>query len=98
MIGWQRADIIPINHHITSDKRCRFVAGDFFELVQSKNGFDLDNACRRLHAILVDIYYSPKQWLAVANYFFIRKMASQRFPNISFQSAYLESGRMMLLM
>ncbi len=61
VIDWHRADIIPINNHITLGQRCRFVAGDFFELIQSKTGFDPDNACRRFHAILVDIDHSPKQ-------------------------------------
>lgn len=51
--------------------------GDFFELVKSKNGFDPDNACRRFHAILVEIDHAPKHWVAPANSFFIRKMASQ---------------------
>ena len=73
VIGWHRADIIPINNHITLDKRCRFVEGNFFELVQSKNGFDPDNACRRFHAILVDIDHSPKHWVAPANSFFYQK-------------------------
>ena len=73
VIDWHRADIIPINNHITLGQRCRFVAGDFFQLIQSKTGFDPDNACRRFHAILVDIDHSPKQWLAPANSFFYQK-------------------------
>tara|TARA_B100001093_G_C26543141_1_gene891196 strand:+ start:108 stop:824 length:717 start_codon:yes stop_codon:yes gene_type:complete len=73
VIKWHRADIIPMNNHIKLDKRCRFVEGDFFSLVQSKDGFDPDNANRRFHAILVDIDHSPNQWLASTNSFFYRK-------------------------
>ena len=98
VIGWHRANIIPINNHITFDKRCRFVEKDFFELVQSKNGFDPNNACPRFHAILVDIDHSSKHWVVPANSFLIRKMASQRLPNISCRAAYLDSGQMILLM
>ena len=62
VIGWHRRGLIPLGARLSSDPRCEFVNADFFALVNSP-GIDSRAACRRFHAILVDIDHSPRHVL-----------------------------------
>ncbi len=59
VIGWHETGLLPLGPGLTADPRCRFVAGDFFALAASDEGFDADMPARRFDAILVDIDHSP---------------------------------------
>jgi spermidine synthase len=59
VIGWHETGLLPLGPGLTADARCRFVAGDFFALAASDEGFDADMPARRFDAILVDIDHSP---------------------------------------
>lgn len=59
VIDWHESGLLPMGQELTKDQRCRFVAGDFFALACSENGFDLNTPKRKFDAILVDIDHSP---------------------------------------
>jgi len=58
VISWHQRGLVPLGELLTSDPRCRYVAGDFFALSDT-TGFDPDAPDRRFHAILLDIDHSP---------------------------------------
>ncbi len=62
VIDWHRRGLVPLGPELTSDRRCRFVHGDFFELAQS-SALDPGNPTMRFHAILLDIDHSPQDLL-----------------------------------
>jgi spermidine synthase len=59
VIDWHEAGLVPLGSELTSDPRCRFVHGDFFELAASADGFDPDAPGRAFDAVLIDIDHSP---------------------------------------
>lgn len=69
VIDWHRRGLVPMSATLTSDPRCRFVHGDFFELAQGAPGRGFDPAApdRRWHAVLLDIDHSPRHLLSPRN-------------------------------
>ncbi|MEX2454808.1 MAG: spermidine synthase, partial [Rhodospirillaceae bacterium] len=61
--AWHETGLLPLGPRLTSDPRCRFLRGDFFELSASTLGFDMDRPDGKFHAILVDIDHSPDMLL-----------------------------------
>jgi len=39
VIDWHRRGLVPLGKEITADRRCRVLAGDFFALASSADGF-----------------------------------------------------------
>jgi spermidine synthase len=64
VIRWHRTGMVPLGRALAGDDRCRFIAGDFFALAASPEGFD---AGRRYHAVLLDIDHSPRNLLDPRN-------------------------------
>ena len=64
VIDWHRSGLLPIGSTLASDKRCRLVSGDFFEMAGSGAGFDRENPNRTFDAVLVDIDHSPDMLLS----------------------------------
>ncbi len=62
VIEWHEQGLLPFAGELTSDSRCRLLAGDFFALVAAGNGFGR-GVPDRLHAILVDIDHTPRNVL-----------------------------------
>jgi spermidine synthase len=60
VIGWHERGLVPMGPRLTGDPRCRLIHGDFFALATSPAGFD---SGRRLHAVLLDIDHSPRNFL-----------------------------------
>ena len=68
VIGWHRRGLVPLGPVLTSDPRCKLVAGDFFAMTAGQTGgFDPDQPGRQFDAVLVDIDHSPGDLLAVAH-------------------------------
>lgn len=68
VIEWHEAGLLPLGGVLTSDKRCRFVHGDFFQMARSpETGFDPLNPGSLFHAILLDIDHSPREVLHPSN-------------------------------
>ena len=64
VIDWHQQGLLPLGEQLTSDPRCRFVHGDFFEMSASRfRGFDPEDRGRRFHAILLDVDHSPRDVL-----------------------------------
>jgi spermidine synthase len=64
VIGWHERRLLPDVAGITADPRTHLVAGDFFGLAASADGFDAGRPGRRYDAILVDIDHTPSHLLA----------------------------------
>lgn len=67
VITWHQCGLLPLGQDLTSDPRCRFVCGNFFDLAASESGFDPDAPARTYDAILVDIDHSPANLLNADN-------------------------------
>jgi spermidine synthase len=67
VIDWHRSAMVPLGVELTSDRRCRFVLGDFFKLVATSEGFDEEHPSRKFDAVLVDIDHTPEAVLDPAN-------------------------------
>ena len=85
VIAWHRGGLVPLGKTLTADPRCRLVHGDFFGLADSEEGFDLEQAGRRFHAVLLDIDHSPRDLLHARHGSFyqppgLRKLAAQLHP------------------
>lgn len=86
VIEWHESGLLPLGNVLTTDKRCRFVHGDFFEMAASpETGFDPLNPGSRYHAILLDIDHSPHEVLRPSNaslYTFqgLRKLSEHLLP------------------
>lgn len=63
VVDWHEQNLLPLDPPLSSDARCRFVAGDFFALAASPEGFDPGAPGRRFHAILIDIDHAPDRLL-----------------------------------
>ena len=86
VIDWHQQGLLPLGEQLTSDPRCRFVHGDFFEMSASWfRGFDPENRGRRFHAILLDVDHSPRDVLHPSHAPFyepdgLRRLASHLHP------------------
>ncbi|MGF7007018.1 spermidine synthase [Aminobacter sp. BE322] len=67
VIEWHESGRLPLGEVLASDKRCRFVHGDFFQKARPETGFDPRSAGRQFHAILLDIDHSPSEVLHPSN-------------------------------
>lgn len=64
VIDWHRRALVPLGEALTTDPRCRFVHGDFFEMVMDPGpGIGDASSGGRCDAVLVDIDHSPRHWL-----------------------------------
>ena len=63
VIEWHERGLLPLGGQLTADPRCRFVAGDFFAMSASADGFDPQTPGRRFDAVVVDIDHSPQNLL-----------------------------------
>ncbi|RNL82456.1 spermine/spermidine synthase domain-containing protein [Halostreptopolyspora alba] len=59
VIEWHRDGLVPVGETLATDRRCRLVHGDFFEMVGSENGLDPETPGRTFDAVIVDIDHSP---------------------------------------
>ena len=89
VIEWHRRGLVPLGKTLTADPRCRLVHGDFFGLADSQEGFDLEQAGRRFHAVLLDIDHSPRDLLHARHGSFyqpagLRMLAAQLHPRGTF--------------
>jgi spermidine synthase len=78
VIEWHAQGLLPLGPELTGDARCRFVAGDFFALAASGDGFDPDEPGRRFDAILLDIDHSPDALLDQRSTSFYRAQGLSR--------------------
>jgi spermidine synthase len=62
VIDWHRRGLVPAAAALTSDPRCRLVAGDFFALAAGP-GLDPDRPERRFDVVVVDIDHAPDHLL-----------------------------------
>jgi len=77
VIDWHRRHLVPLGAALTSDDRCEFVHGDFFDLAAT--GFDLgEDAPTRFDAVLVDIDHSPRHLLDPRNAAFYTRRGMAR--------------------
>ncbi|HWB59875.1 MAG TPA: hypothetical protein VG733_10290 [Chthoniobacteraceae bacterium] len=68
VIQWHRSGLVPLGAKLTGDSRCRFVHGDFFDLVEAPgSGLDPAHPGQGYHAILLDIDHSPRRLLHPRN-------------------------------
>jgi spermidine synthase len=62
VIDWHRRGLVPLGVELTSDPRCRFLHGDFFELADSA-ALDPEQPGKKFDAVLLDIDHSPRALL-----------------------------------
>ena len=66
VIDWHERHLIPLGESVSTDKRCKFVLGNFFEI--AANGMDVGaDAPDQFDAIIVDIDHSPRHLLDPSN-------------------------------
>ncbi|MDA3031486.1 MAG: spermidine synthase [Actinomycetota bacterium] len=66
VIDWHERHLIPLGESVSTDKRCEFVLGNFFEI--AANGMDVGaDAPDQFDAIIVDIDHSPRHLLDPSN-------------------------------
>jgi spermidine synthase len=85
VIEWHRDGLLPLGPTLTADARCHFVAGDFFALARSPQGFLAEAPRQRFDAILLDIDHAPDYVLDPANASFytpagLRALAAHLLP------------------
>ncbi|PXY17048.1 spermidine synthase [Prauserella flavalba] len=86
VIEWHENELIPTEPPLVSDRRCRFVHGDFFAMLRSPEGLDPTAPWRQFHAIVVDIDHSPRHVLDPSHREFyepagLRRLAEYLCPN-----------------
>ena len=84
VINWHRRGLVPLGAQLTSNPRCRFLHGDFFQLATSP-ALDPENPGKRFHAVLLDIDHSPRGLLHPRHGSFyedksLRRLAAQLHP------------------
>ena len=62
VIEWHERGLLPLSETLTSDERCTFVQGDFFDMVTTGASFGPE-AAERHDAVLVDIDHTPRHLL-----------------------------------
>jgi len=83
VLDWHRRGLVPLGAQLTSDPRCRFLHGDFFQLAFT--ALDPENPGKRFHAVLLDIDHSPRALLHPRHGSFyegesLRRLAAQLHP------------------
>jgi spermidine synthase len=66
VIEWFEKELTPLAPELNADGRCSYVHGDFFKLATATKdecSFDVENAERKFHAVLLDIDHSPEHLL-----------------------------------
>ena len=65
VIAWHQRRLLPLGVQLTSDRRCRLVEGDFYDLLLEPPSPDAapSVSTSMFHAILVDIDHSPRNLL-----------------------------------
>jgi spermidine synthase len=63
VIGWHQRALLPDTAELASDPRVHLQRGDFFAMADSDGGFDPEAPGRRFHAVLLDIYHTPRHVL-----------------------------------
>jgi spermidine synthase len=76
VIEWHERELLPLSSQLISDRRCRLVRGDFFEL--AAKGLDPEGRGRPLHAVLLDIDHSPRHVLHPSHAAFYRPEGLRR--------------------
>ena len=77
VIDWHVRGLLPHAAELTSDARCRLVAGDFFALVAGDLPFG-PAAPARAHAVFVDIDHTPRHVLHPSHAAFYRPEGLRR--------------------
>ena len=67
VIEWHETGRVPLGRELTENPRCRFLRGDFFQLVCDESVRDLLHPEQGYGAILVDIDHAPDELVAVGN-------------------------------
>lgn len=68
VIDWHRRGLVPLGEVLTADVRCNLVLADFFAVSASASGgFTTAVPTPLVHAILLDIDHSPRNWLNPGN-------------------------------
>ncbi|MGI9644249.1 MAG: spermidine synthase [Ilumatobacteraceae bacterium] len=62
VIDWHRRHLVPLGESLSTDERCEFVHGDYFELAAQGMAFGA-GAPTAFDAVLVDIDHSPRHLL-----------------------------------
>jgi len=66
IIDWHAQGLLPLDPPLSADDRCEIIAGDFFALAESEQGFEPSETGfpvgKKYHAILIDIDHTP-DWL-----------------------------------
>ena len=71
VIDWHQQHLVPLGEKLTSDNRCHFLLGDFFEMaVSQEKGFFPEEPEKLAHGLLLDIDHSPSHWLNPRNQHF----------------------------
>lgn len=78
VIEWHQRGLVPLGQSLTSDRRCRFIHGDFFAMIADPAGLDPQRPGRRFHAIIVDIDHSPRHVLHPSHAAFYRPDGASR--------------------
>ena len=78
VIEWHRQGLVPLGQALTSDPRCTLARADFFDLAVNQNGFDPAAPDKPVHAVLLDIDHSPRQWLKDSNSTFYTEQGLNR--------------------
>lgn len=92
VIDWHERGLVPLGQTLTSDSRCRFEHGDFFQRAVaglSETGFDSTSPNKKFHAVLLDIDHSPDHLLHERHADFyqasgLQRMARQLHPGGTF--------------
>ena len=84
VIDWHRRGLVPLGAGLSTDPRCAFLSGDFFERVNA-DGIDPRHPDRRFDAILLDIDHSPTHVLHPDHAAFyapdgLRRLAGHLYP------------------
>jgi len=80
VIEWHERGLLPLSESLTSDERCTFVQGDFFDMVATGARFG-PGATERHDAVLVDIDHTPRHLLHPAHAPFYEVEGQRRLAN-----------------
>lgn len=78
VIEWHETGRVPLGRELTENPRCRFLRGDFFQLVCDESVRDLLHPAEGYGAILVDIDHAPDELLHTRSEGFYRQQSLER--------------------
>lgn len=67
VVEWHEKALLPLGKDIATDRRTKFVVGNFFDMAAPGGCFEPQDPLRQYHAILVDIDHSPRHLLHPGN-------------------------------